>query len=215
MPFIAISREFVMPSVDYQIFVVSLMISFFLSRIDRTKQEFVTEGESDQIYTPRADPPDDEPPSLKIESMEENENLSLNFDARDQNHVLSSKHDIDDQGFFRMEPATGGNKIHAVNAQNLVSPRTPTVLRDEKLQYSDEKKVGIDVSTNDQPYNDIEPIGTSHSRKSDYNSSLSQHPSSPTNVSTNSSIDSRGHQSPAMRGAHEILKRNRRRRAEG
>jgi len=61
----------------------------------------------------------------------------------------------------------------------------------------------------------IEPIDTSYTQK-DTNDIDNSTPSntSPTGISINSGIDSRSHQSPAMRGAHEILKRNRRRRLE-
>jgi len=308
----------------------------------------------------RIDPPDDEPPSLKIESMEENENLSPHYHT-------SSKPDIDDQGFFRMEPALNlviqdethrpdqcispvsesrhyqeqfegfepasgdegpedslpasdenseddlispssqrfqeafqsseiedhfqestkmganvgegliqeegeslevddnfeeprgidGNIETPQQDKQLISPEInefsydhepPNVeslhvpsypICDEKFQFSDEKKMGIEkdevdsdlnnskddfkeelaksdnASTNDQPYNSIEPIDTSYTRPKEYEDSPSPYPISPADVSTNSAMESRGHQSPAMRGAHEILKRNRRRRVEG
>ena len=111
-------------------------------------------------------------------------------------------------------------------------------IRDEQFHYSDEKKIGIEedeegfglndstedlkeelaksdkASANDKPYNSIEPIDTSHTRPKEFGDNQSPNPSSPADVSTNSAIESRGHQSPSMRGAHEILKRNRRRRAE-
>ena len=68
-----------------------------------TNHEYATPGEYisptkdlNGINTSQIDPPDDEPPSLKIESMEENEKSNTH-------DVSSSKDpDIDDQGFFRV-----------------------------------------------------------------------------------------------------------------
>ena len=60
----------------------------------------------------------------------------------------------------------------------------------------------------------VEPVDTSNTIPSRYNDNSAESPFSPAGMSFNSASDSRGHQSPAMRGAHEILKRNRRRRLE-
>mmetsp|Transcript_9044 Transcript_9044/g.26814 ORF Transcript_9044/g.26814 Transcript_9044/m.26814 type:complete len:960 (-) Transcript_9044:126-3005(-) len=101
---------------------------------------------------------------------------------------------------------------------------------------SEEKKTGIDpevdsvmnnsgdvseeelqksFSDHNQPSdNVIEPIETSFTRQSECDDSPSSRPFSPSATSTNSRTESRSHLSPAMRGAHAILKRNRRRRAE-
>jgi len=349
-----------------------------------TKQEYSTPGEcfsppKDMTLTKdfggaktsRIDPPDNEPPSLKIESMEDNGNLSSHHHSQGENYVSSPsrKPDIDDQGFFMMEPSlnldvqdgidglnksssqyvspvsesrhnkdqfegvepargdeqpedsspannndfqdnmmlhsseqiqeafqpsrienriqdlteTGADEIEGLiekegeplevddnfeespqidgnieslhqvtertypennqfsdyfEPQNIKSPQvTSDPIRDEQFHYSDEKKIGIEedegfglndstedlkeelaksdkASTNDKPYNSFEPIDTSHTRPKEYGDNQSPNPLSPADVSTNSTIESRGHQSPSMRGAHEILKRNRRRRAE-
>jgi len=240
------------------------------------------------MNTSQIDPPDDEPPSLKIESMEENENQNPQYHTHDQNHVssLSGKPDIDDQGFFRMAPgfeseaqdgiddpdnfsskyvspvsesrharefegfeerpedpslAIGNSLEEPLEAnrntgttqqdmqivsndlerQNVVSPQlSSNGTSDEKFPYSDEKKVGTEnegvADPNDseefveEPANSdvIGSIDTSHTRPKEYEDSPSAYPFSP------SAMESRGRQSPAMRGAHEILKRNRRRRAE-
>ncbi|VEU39098.1 unnamed protein product [Pseudo-nitzschia multistriata] len=60
----------------------------------------------------------------------------------------------------------------------------------------------------------VDPIDTSFSRQDELDNSALASTSSPAGMSTNSGVDTRNHQSPAMRGAHAILKRNRRRRAE-
>ena len=304
----------------------------------------------------RMDPPDDEPPSLKIESMEENYNLSSRNHTPGQSHVSSpsSNPDIDDQGFFRMEPAmyndlrdetqgpdnfsshylspvSGSHKFEnfeparfdepavteisspirnddfqidemspkkrinvahqssgiensgrlnqdtgefSEGSGNIDEPpemngsveevqhdmkRTPLEqtpprndfetqnvsemsyvpsdpIGDEKFNYSDEKKIGVEndevdsdlndsklmikkelatsdkLSRNDKPFNDIEPINTSYRKQNDNNATPNRF--SAANATPSSVTESKGHQSPAMRGAHEILKRNRRRRAE-
>ena len=331
--------------------------------------------ESNVASASRMDPPDDEPPSLKIESMEENQNLSSNYHADVEKRVPSppDKPDIDDQGFFTMEPTLDVNtdnqiigsddfpnqhvspvsksrhsqghfegfepatddkcseeskspernqyfqddatspsnqyfqepfespendehdeqegsgvsvsqsegliqkpdepiqiednfqesheideneeafkedtsKPHPENTEfpddsesyNVESPHVlSNPIGDEEFYHSDEKKIGIEndevdsdlndseeftkdeiekseePSANDQPCNNIvEPIDTSYTRPSEYDDNPSPSPFSPAGMSTNSGMDSRGHQSPAMRGAHEILKRNRRRRLQ-
>jgi hypothetical protein len=205
--------------------------------------------------------------------MEENENLSSQYLSQDDNPASSpsGKPEVDDQGFFMMEPALeldepgdidgprnfssqyaspGSKSRHRQdqlegfangseglaeeppetdNSQFSIDFQTPSAdsPRDEKFYYSDEKKMGMEkdelssdfrgskeelaksgtVSTNDQPYNDIEPIDTSYTKPS-------LNPSSPASMSMNSGMESKGHRSPALRGAHEILKRNRRRRAD-
>lgn len=196
------------------------------------------------------DPPDDEPPSLKIESMEENDKSNTH------DMPSSSKDpDIDDQGFFSFEPAPQGQENFASDYVSPVSPlrhdnqfekgahggedlvyedrtqishpESDEYLHD-KSGYSDEKKMGSEneneerfteeiennASPYHQPYNDIDPIDTSHTRSAEYGESPLPNPHSPARLSANSALDSRGRQSPAMKGAHEILKRNRRRRAE-
>lgn len=102
---------------------------------------------------------------------------------------------------------------------------------------SEEKKIGIDreadllvlnnsggmskeevkksYSNHDQSSdNVIEPIDTSFTRQFQSNDNPSPYPFSPAGISTSSGMESRTIQSPALRGAHAILKRNRRRRAE-
>lgn len=233
------------------------------------------------VNTSRIDPPDDEPPSLKIESMEENDKFSAQYSTQGENHALSpsNKPDIDDQGFFRMEPSSelgaedgiqvssnfssghissksesrqNQDQLEGFSENNFEGPEVDGTQKnvelahgasdpiiDEKYPYSDEKKVGNEkdeldsdmndskedvdelmksdnkASSNDQPYNDIDPIDTSCVSPKGYDDSQSPYPFSPAGGSTNSPMERRGHhQSPAMRGAHEILKRNRRRRAE-
>jgi hypothetical protein len=257
----------------------------------------------------RMDPPDDEPPSLKIESMEENENLSPHYDTQGENYASSplSKLDVDDQGFFRLEPALDpdvqygidgpddfssqyvspvsesrhsndqveshkpintderpwhslsvddkfeeppkiDSGIHQENqrtrpendqlsydseSQNIKSPHVSSDVTRKKLYHSDEKKIGsekddvrsdlndskddrkedpampVNASTNGRSYHGIEPIDTSYTKPKEYEEHPSPLPVSPVDVATNSAMDSRGHQSPAMRGAREILKRRR------
>jgi hypothetical protein len=120
------------------------------------------------------------------------------------------------------------------------SPYAPSNAIAEKEYYvTDEKKIGVEKDeisselndsddyikdeiekspeqplTNGYPCKNIEPIDTSYTRRGGYNDDSAPSPFSPAGMSTSSGMDSRGHQSPAMRGAHEILKRNRRRRAE-
>lgn len=258
-----------------------------------TNQEYPKDATFTKDYngmnTSQIDPPDDEPPSLKIQSMEENENQNPQYHTHDQNHVssLPGKPDIDDQGFFRMapgfeseaqdriddpdnfssqyvspvsesrharefegfeqrpkdpslavsnsleEPLEANRYIgttqqdkqvvsHDLERQNVVpSQLSSNGTSDEKFPYSDEKKIGTEnegvADPNDlkeefweEPANSdvIGSIDTSHTRPKEYEDSPSAYPFSP------SAMESRGHQSPAMRGAHEILKRNRRRRAE-
>lgn len=141
---------------------------------------------------------------------------------------------------FEEPPETDNSQFsNDFEPQNVDSPHAPSDrIRDEKFHYSDEKKMGIEkdqlgsdlddskedfkeelaksdtASSNDQLYNDIEPIDTSCTRSKEYEDNPSPNPSSLASVSTNSAMESRGRRSPAMRGAHEILKRNRRRRAE-
>ena len=302
----------------------------------------------------RIDPPDDEPPSLKIESMEENHSLSSRYHTQGQNHVSSpsSNLDIDDQGFFRVEPALhrveqdeahgpdnfsshyvssvsesrhnqdqfenfeptrfdeapenenftpmsnkdfqidkissnkssfesrmvdrfeasgefgsngsqgpnrdeykfpqdsdncdeplvmNGNvkevpdnmKLASINQNSLEhDPETQNVsdtsygpsdpIHDKKFFHSDKKQIRAEknedlakpdmVATNVQPYNDIGPINSSSMKQNESNAMPNK--LSVAESTTSSATESRGHQSPAMRGAHEILKRNRRRRVE-
>jgi len=233
---------------------------------------YSTRVEHSETNTSRIDPPDDEPPSLKIESMEENENPSSQYLSQDDNPASSpsGKPEVDDQGFFMMEPAleldeqdgVDGSRIFSSeyaspgsksrhrqdqlegfangseglveeppetdNSQFSIHFKSPSAEspRDENFYYSDEKKMGMEkdelssafhdskeeraksgtASTNDQPYNDIEPIDITYTKPS-------LNLSSQAGVSTNSGME-KGHQSPALRGAHEILKRNRRRRAD-
>ncbi len=237
--------------------------------MEEMNQAYATPGEHispksyNGVNTSQIDPPDDEPPSLKIESMEENEKLN-------SDDVLSPSRNpnIDDQGFFRVEPAPEGNDNFASDYVSPVSAsrhnnqnafqsnefddefqvatdvgahvseglvqeggaqivhRENNEYSNEKSGYPDEKKMGIEqdeeglteeieskASPYRQPYNDIDPIDTSHTRPVEYDEP-SPHPFSPADVSTNSAMESMGHQSPAMRGAHEILKRNRQKRAE-
>jgi len=299
----------------------------------------------------RMDPPDDEPPSLKIGSMEENQYLSPGDHANAQNDMSSSsvKPDIDDQGFFTMAPAfdhvqdniveeetfaneyvspvsdSRRNQDQALDSagnenisgefrspgsnqyfeDEVVSPinhhiqepfespkndgrfqdggkddmhqmegiiqtadhleksfeidaesyqqgiQVPSVNENEfsyDSQFhnaesphvlsntSEEKKYGIERDEVDFDLNDsgnvskekleiscktnqpcdnvIEPIDTSFRRRIECDDTPSPYPFSPAGSSTKSGMDSRSHQSPAMRGAHAILKRNRRRRAE-
>ena len=228
-----------------------------------TPGEHISPKSYNGVNTSQIDPPDDEPPSLKIESMEENEKLNAD-------DVLSPSRNpnIDDQGFFRVEPAPEGHDnfssdhvspvsasrhnnqnafqsnefddefqvatdVGAHVSEGLVQEGGAQIAHHENNQYSneksgypDEKKIGIEqdeealteeieskASPHRQPYNDIDPIDTSHTRPVEYDEP-SPHPFSPADVSTNSAMESSGHQSPAMRGAHEILKRNRRKRAE-
>lgn len=79
-----------------------------------------------------------------------------------------------------------------------------------------ETKLKNSITNNGVLNSTIEPIDTSFTKSSEHNRNLSPLPHSPAGMSTSSGRGGRGtHQSPAMRGAHEILKRNRRRRAEG
>ena len=230
-----------------------------------TNQEYISPGEHiiptreiNGVNTSQIDPPDDEPPSLKIGSMEENESMSPH-----RVPSTSSKLDIDDQGFFRLDPTSKGsgnlsskhvspvpesrhnhqfqNAFQADEFENHFEDVTDIGANGSEgliQNYSDEKKMGIEKdeadsdlnyskeggdeelgksdrsSSHAQPYNDIEPIETSYTRPAEYEENPSPLPVSPAGVSTSSVTDSMGRQSPAMRGAHEILKQNRRRRAE-
>mmetsp|Transcript_12152 Transcript_12152/g.28836 ORF Transcript_12152/g.28836 Transcript_12152/m.28836 type:complete len:979 (+) Transcript_12152:393-3329(+) len=325
------------------------------------------QSSKDPDVVSRIDPPDDEPPSLKIESMEENHNLNYHNHTPGHSHVSTSSNlDIDDQGFFRMEPAVyrdvrdtthgpenpsshyvssvsesrhnqdpfknyeparfehpenensslminedfrtdemssniqgkvayeqsdtidhfqesamktsqtlnqndgefpedgvnfhepppmnGSSEevqhnikgtslehdqlgyVHDTQNGDEISYDPSDPICNENFNYSDEKKSGVEkdevdcdlnnskfvvkkelaqsdkVSTNEQPYNDIDPIDTSHTNLNESNAT--PHRFSPAVATPSSATESKGHQSPAMRGAHEILKRNRRRRAE-
>ena len=80
----------------------------------------------------------------------------------------------------------------------------------------DEIEKSAEAQIDGYPRNNIvESIDTSCAMPNSYcNDNSAPSPFSPAGMSFNSATDSRGHQSPAMRGAHEILKRNRRRRLE-
>ncbi len=120
--------------------------------------------------------------------MEENESQQLNSSP-------SRKLDnVDDQGFIRLEPEPQDDTYVSATESEMVA---------DQEDYSDEKKDEMDseeqtksmnASANTQTHNDIEPIETS----SGYEEKPSAHGFSPA-----------GRQSPAMRGAHEILKRRR------
>ena len=112
--------------------------------------------------------------------MEENENAELKSSP-------SRKDMVDDQGFFRLDP-------ESQDAAYVSATESERVDGD----YSDEKKTeneNDEVDSGDQrKSNGIEPIETSK----EYEENPSPNDFSPV-----------GGQSPAMRGAHEILKRRR------
>lgn len=126
------------------------------------------------VSVSQIDPPDDEPPSLKIGSMEENENLQLKSSPSRKEDML------DDQGFLRLDP-------ESQDAAYVSATESERVDED----YSDEKKTEIEndeVDSEEQgKSNGIEPIETS----------------------IPDGFSPVGRQSPALRGAHEILKRRR------
>lgn len=135
------------------------------------------------VTVSQIDPPDDEPPSLKIGSMEENESPQLNS---------SPSNNVDDQGFLRLEPEPQDGTYVSATESEMV----------DQEDYSDEKKDEIDPEEQtksmsapaNKSHNDVDPIETLNGDEEE----PSPHGVSPV-----------GRQSPAMRGAHEILKRRR------
>ena len=158
----------------------------------------------------------DEPIQIEDSSQESHEideymvNISNEFTDDYESHNVESTHrvlsnPIGDEEFHHSDEKKFGIEKDEVDSDLNDSEE----FSKEELEMSDEQ------STNDQPRNDIvEPIDTSYTRPSEYDDNPSPYPFSPAGMSTNSGMDSRGHQSPAMRGAHEMLKRNRRRRHE-
>lgn len=135
-----------------------------------------------------------------------------------EENELSDDSELDDVESPYAPSNTTADIEHYVTDEKEIGVETDEInseLNDSDDYIIDEvEKSSEQPLTNSFPGKNIEPIDTSYSRRGGNNDSSALFPFSPAGMSTNSGKDSRGHQSPAMRGAHEILKRNRRRRAE-
>mmetsp|Transcript_43831 Transcript_43831/g.49527 ORF Transcript_43831/g.49527 Transcript_43831/m.49527 type:complete len:1006 (+) Transcript_43831:244-3261(+) len=128
----------------------------------------------------------------------------------------------DDSGLYDVESpyassnSFSNNEYYVADEEKIGAEKDETDSQlndsDDDIEYEIEKSP--DSLTNSYQCKNIEPIDTSCTKQGEYDDHSASPPFSPAEISSNSGTDSRSHQSPAMRGAHEILKRNRRRRLE-
>jgi len=153
----------------------------------------------------------------------------------DNDQYFENQQQFEDENYFRQGPRSPeSGEYFTVGVSTAPrdpdvsdmpeSPFAPSDPNDEEFYAPEEKKCGIEKEEVDSQLDNSADvikrdgekffIDTAYKTRHLYEDAPGSLPFSPGEASANSGFDSHSHQSPALRGAHEILKRNRRRRLE-